>query len=110
MASDPRFASNRKRVEHRKELIEQITSAFMEHPREHWIKKIHGKGLISTWTVDHYSDVTLQSPFCTNQQHSSDICTSASYSEGAYSGSGGQLLSLTTLTSSQRRPTAPSSW
>jgi len=45
MAQDPRFANNGKRVENRKDLIEGITEALMERPRDYWVKKIHGKGV-----------------------------------------------------------------
>ncbi|QIL80172.1 CoA transferase [Diaphorobacter sp. HDW4A] len=43
--SDPRYASNALRVEHKAELIPQIEIAFRRHTRQHWIDTLEAAGI-----------------------------------------------------------------
>ncbi|EIN12350.1 CAIB/BAIF family enzyme [Punctularia strigosozonata HHB-11173 SS5] len=45
LASDPRFTTNAKRVDHRAEVIQAVTEALMEHDRDYWLKRFEGGGV-----------------------------------------------------------------
>ncbi|MEP0203940.1 MAG: CaiB/BaiF CoA-transferase family protein [Halioglobus sp.] len=40
LADDPRFATNRKRVEHREELIPPLQAKMLEHSKQEWIDRL----------------------------------------------------------------------
>ncbi|WP_116950772.1 CaiB/BaiF CoA transferase family protein [Jiangella endophytica] len=44
---EPRFASNRLRVQHRDELVGAIEKAFAAHPRDHWLARLDDAGIAS---------------------------------------------------------------
>ncbi len=44
---EPRFATNRLRVQHRDELIAEIEKAFAAHPRDHWLARLDSAGIAS---------------------------------------------------------------
>ncbi|TDD64831.1 CoA transferase [Jiangella aurantiaca] len=44
---DPRFATNRLRVQHRDELVAEIEKAFAAHPRDHWLARLDAAGIAS---------------------------------------------------------------
>lgn len=44
---EPRFATNRLRVQHRDELIAAIEKAFAAHPRDHWLARLDDAGIAS---------------------------------------------------------------
>ncbi|MBB5789381.1 CaiB/BaiF CoA transferase family protein [Jiangella mangrovi] len=46
-AAEPRFATNRLRVQHREELVAVIEKAFAAHPRDHWLALLDAAGIAS---------------------------------------------------------------
>jgi CoA:oxalate CoA-transferase len=42
---DPRFATNRARVEHRETLVPLLEAAFAERPTEEWLARLHAEGV-----------------------------------------------------------------
>ncbi|RIQ11279.1 CaiB/BaiF CoA transferase family protein [Jiangella rhizosphaerae] len=45
--ADPRFATNRLRVQHRDDLVAEIEKAFAAHPRDHWLSLLSDAGIAS---------------------------------------------------------------
>jgi crotonobetainyl-CoA:carnitine CoA-transferase CaiB-like acyl-CoA transferase len=45
LAADPRFATNARRVQHRRELAELLQARFEREPTEHWLKALEAAGI-----------------------------------------------------------------
>lgn len=53
---DPRFAEDRQRAAHRKELIAILDRAFASQPREEWERRFRERGIVSS-VINRYSDL-----------------------------------------------------
>jgi crotonobetainyl-CoA:carnitine CoA-transferase CaiB-like acyl-CoA transferase len=45
LGEDPRFASNRERVEHREELTATLSECFAERPADEWVQALQAAGV-----------------------------------------------------------------
>lgn len=62
LASDPRFADNRSRLQHREALLRLLEARMLVHPRAFWLEKFADVDIICG-PINNYAEVTQSPPF-----------------------------------------------
>jgi crotonobetainyl-CoA:carnitine CoA-transferase CaiB-like acyl-CoA transferase len=62
LASDPRFAENKSRLQHRGTLLRLLEARMLAHPRAFWLEKFTDADIICG-PINDYAEVTQSTPF-----------------------------------------------
>lgn len=62
LASDPRFADNKSRLQHRETLLRLLEARMLAHPRAFWLEKFTAVDIICG-PINNYAEVTHSAPF-----------------------------------------------
>ncbi len=62
LATDPRFAENKSRLQHREALLHLLETRMLAHPRSHWLEKFTAVDIICG-AINDYAEVTRSKPF-----------------------------------------------
>ncbi|MDH6590132.1 crotonobetainyl-CoA:carnitine CoA-transferase CaiB-like acyl-CoA transferase [Variovorax sp. TBS-050B] len=62
LASDPRFADNRRRLQHREALLGLLEARMLAHPRAFWLQKFSAVDIICG-PINNYAEVAQSAPF-----------------------------------------------
>lgn len=62
LTSDPRFADNRSRLQHRKALLSELERHMLAHPRAFWLEQFAAADIICG-SINNYAEVAKSLPF-----------------------------------------------
>lgn len=62
LATDPRFAENKNRLQHREALLHLLETRMLAHPRSYWLEKFTSVDIICG-AINDYAEVTRSTPF-----------------------------------------------
>ena len=62
LASDPRFAENKSRLQHREALVRQLELRMLAYSRAHWLEQFAAADIICG-PINNYAEVVQSAPF-----------------------------------------------
>jgi crotonobetainyl-CoA:carnitine CoA-transferase CaiB-like acyl-CoA transferase len=62
LAYDPRFADNKRRLQHRKAMLSELQDRMLSHPRSFWLERFSAADIICG-PINDYAEVVQSAPF-----------------------------------------------